>query len=381
MVKNPLVIAALFFSMMAAAQQEQCTTPDESIADPNSITKCAIEDVNGSKKQLSIEVSTRKRVVRKNKEAVSAIGGMTNSHQVADIKKNTLLVGKLELEDNSETIERIPFNIVEEIPLFPKCNNVPLIKQAKCFDEQMQKHIVSNFQYPEAAIDKGIGGRVLVQFTINSSGQVEDILLRGPNSGELLEKEAERIISKLPNFTPGKHNGKSVKVKYGIPITFQLPAGVKRTNLGKAPVRKAVVAKAPVKNVTKVTTAVEKEITDFVKFSEVQSIPQFSACAKSPDTQKLNCFNERMISHIQRNFHYPDAAAQQNIEGKVWVRFIIDKNGNVTNIKSKGPQNGQLLEQEAERMVSKLPKFAPGKHDGKDVNVEYYIPINFQLQE
>ena len=56
---------------------------------------------------------------------------------MANIKKNTLLVGKLELEDNSETIERIPFNLVEEITLFSKCNNVPLIKQSKCFETQI----------------------------------------------------------------------------------------------------------------------------------------------------------------------------------------------------------------------------------------------------
>ncbi|WP_299108568.1 energy transducer TonB [uncultured Tenacibaculum sp.] len=379
MVKNPLVIAAMFFTMIAAAQQEHCTTPDESIADPNSITKCAVDETDGSKKTLSIEVSTRKRVVRKNKEAVSSIG-MNSNNKIADIKKNTLLVGKLELEDNSATIEKVPFNIVEEIPLFPKCNNVPLIKQAKCFTDQMSKHVISNFKYPESAINQGIGGRVLVQFTISATGQVQDILLRGPQNGEVLEKEAKRIINRLPTFTPGKHNGKAVKVKYGVPITFQLPEGVTRTNTGKR-ARTTKVAKAPVRKATKTTVAKAKAITDYVKFSQVHSIPQFKACSKASDMQKLNCFNERMISHIQRNFNYPEAAAQQNIQGKVWVRFIIDKNGNVVNIKSKGPQNGTLLEKEAERMVSRLPKFSPGQHDGKVANVEYYIPINFQLKE
>ncbi|CAL2104091.1 Energy transducer TonB [Tenacibaculum sp. 190130A14a] len=378
MVKNPLVIAAMFFTMIAAAQQEHCTTPDESIADPNSITKCAVDDTDGSKKTLSIEVSTRKRVVRKNKEAVNSIG-MSSNNKIADIKKNTLLVGKLELEDNSSTLEKVPFNLVEEIPLFPKCNNVPLIKQAKCFSDQMSKHVISNFKYPESAINKGIGGRVLVQFTITPTGEVEDILLRGPQNGEILEKEAKRIITRLPKFTPGKHNGKAVKVKYGVPITFQLPEGVTRTNTGKrsatktaakAPVRKAVV-RAPKKNT----------ITNFVKFAEVQRIPQFKACSKASDMQKLKCFNDRMISHVQRNFNYPEAAAQQNIQGKVWVRFIIDKTGNVVDIKSKGPKNGRLLEKEAERMVSTLPKFIPGNHDGQTANVEYYIPINFQLKE
>ncbi len=62
-------------------------------------------------------------------------------------------------------------------------------------------------------------------------------------------------------------------------------------------------------------------------FNDVESIPLFKSCVKVSDTEKNNCFNERMISHIQRNFNYPEAAAAQNIEGKVWVRFIIGKKG------------------------------------------------------
>jgi TonB family protein len=376
--KFPLLVAAMLVSMLAVAQQEVCATPDESIADPNSITKCAIDDTkDGGKKQLSIEVSTRRRVVRKKNEAVSAIGGTSTSQKVANIKKNTLLVGKLELEDNSETIERIPFNLVEDIPLFKKCNNVPLIKQTKCFETQMSKHIMKNFNYPQDAFDKGIQGRVLVQFTIDEQGNVGAIQMRGPkNNGASLEKEASRIISRLPKFIPGKHNGKSVKVKYGVPITFRHPNPSKVAN-------NSVVAKKVIKKKAAKRVAYKKEklITDFVKFAKVQNIPQFKACLKVSDTEKINCFNERMVSHIQRNFNYPQAAAAQNIEGKVWVRFIIGKQGKVSNIRMRGPKNGQLLEQEAKRMVSKLRKFVPGMQDGKPANVEYYIPINFKLQE
>lgn len=369
MTKNiPFVLAAMLLSITTIAQ-EICTTPDETIADPNSITKCAIEDNDGNaKKQLSIEVSTRRRVVRKNKEAVSTIGEINASQKVANIKKNSLLVGKLELDDNSATIEKIPFNLVEEIPLFSKCNNVPLIKQAKCFETNMTKHIIRNFNYPQEAIEAGIQGRVLVQFTINEAGNVEDILLRGPEGGELLEKEATRIINNLPKFIPGKHNGKNVKVKYGVPITFKAP-GASNTSY-------AFSKKASKKKVVK-----EKEITDFVKFIDVQNIPQFKACSKAAETKKLTCFNERMVSHIQRNFNYPAAAADQGIEGRVWVRFIIDTNGKVTNIKMKGPKGGEILENEAKNMVSILPTFTPGQHNGKPVNVEYYLPVNFKLQE
>ncbi|WP_233861398.1 energy transducer TonB [Tenacibaculum piscium] len=372
MMKSILLITAMFMAVITFAQQEKCTSPDESIADPNSITKCAVKDTkDGVKKQLSIKVSTRRRIVRKKNEAVAAIGGATTSQKVANIKKNNLLVGKLELDDHAETIERIPFNLVEEIPLFSKCNNVPLIKQAKCFETQMSKHIIKNFVYPEDAIKAGIQGRVLVQFTIDEQGSVNSLQIRGPKNGASLEKEANRIISKLPKFIPGKHNGKSVKVKYGIPITFKHP-------------NPKLVLNSSINNkkqtVKKIITEDSKIITDFIKFSDVESIPNFKACSKVADTEKNNCFNERMISHIQRNFNYPEQAAIQNIEGRVWVRFIIDTQGKIQNIKMKGPKNGELLEEEARRMVSKLSTFIPGIQNGKPANVEYFIPINFTLE-
>jgi len=369
MMKFPLLAATLLVSLMAVSQQEHCETPADAIADPNSITKCAIDDSKDGKNQLSIEVSTRRRVVRKKNEATSAIGNINTSQKVENIKKNSLLIGKLELDDNSATIEKVPFNLVEEIPLFSKCNNVPFIKQSKCFETQMSKHILKNFKYPEKALSSGIQGRVLVQFTINQQGAVEGILLRGPKGGEALEEEAKRIITKLPKFIPGKHNGKTVKVKYGVPITFRTPGGSTSNN-------NTVATKQVVKKIVK-----EAIITDFIKFDKVQNIPLFKSCAKVDDSKKNTCFNKRMISHIQRNFNYPEAASAQGIEGRVWVGFIINKEGEVKNIQMKGPANGQLLEQEAKRMVAKLPKFIPGKQDGKAANVKYYLPVNFRLQQ
>ena len=98
----PLLILAILLSTITIAQ-EHCDSPDEDIADPNSITKCAVEEVKdadgNARKQVSIEVSTRRRVVRKNKAAAVALGVNSGTRQIANVKKTTLLVGKLELED------------------------------------------------------------------------------------------------------------------------------------------------------------------------------------------------------------------------------------------------------------------------------------------
>ena len=114
----------------------------------------------------------------------------------------------------------IPFAIIEDVPLFPGCERVAKSKRRDCFQEQMNKHIVKNFRYPEIAQEMGIQGRVFVQFMIGKDGSISGIRTRGPDKN--LEKEANRIISKLPKMTPGKQRGRAVRVPFSIPIQFKL---------------------------------------------------------------------------------------------------------------------------------------------------------------
>lgn len=125
-------------------------------------------------------------------------------------------------DDYSDIPDELPFAVIEDIPLFPGCETVPKAKRLDCFNEKMAAHISKHFSYPTRAAENNIDGRVQVQFVIDKQGNVTDIKLRGPKDGELLEKEAERIVLKLPKFTPGKQRGKPVKVKYAIPINFKL---------------------------------------------------------------------------------------------------------------------------------------------------------------
>ncbi len=112
----------------------------------------------------------------------------------------------------------VPFAWVEEVPVFPGCENET--DKRACFNEKMQRHISKNFRYPQEAQEKGIQGRVNTMFTISKDGSIPKITLRGPD--KLLEDEVERIISRLPRMIPGKYRGESVDVPYSIPVTFKL---------------------------------------------------------------------------------------------------------------------------------------------------------------
>ena len=86
-----------------------------------------------------------------------------------------------------------------------------------------------------------------------------------------------------------------------------------------------------------------------------------------------------LMRYLQENIKYPSEAAKNDIEGRVIVQFIIDKTGEVEDVKVVRPVSEEL-DAEAVRVVKTLPKFEPGRQDGEAVAVWYTLPISFKLQ-
>jgi protein TonB len=85
-----------------------------------------------------------------------------------------------------------------------------------------------------------------------------------------------------------------------------------------------------------------------------------------------------LMKYIQRNVKYPPIAKEYNITGKVFISFVVDRSGSVTNVKVvRGVDKN--LDAEAVRVIKSLPKYKPGKQRGKAVKVMFTVPINFTL--
>ena len=136
----------------------------------------------------------------------------TNEDEIIEVEE-------VEIEEEFDDVD-VPFAVIEDVPIFPGCEKVAKSERRNCFQEQMNKHIRRNFRYPEIAQEMGIQGRVYVNFIIAKDGSISNIRMRGPDKN--LEKEAQRIISKLPSMTPGKQRGRPVRFPFSIPITFRL---------------------------------------------------------------------------------------------------------------------------------------------------------------
>jgi len=88
---------------------------------------------------------------------------------------------------------------------------------------------------------------------------------------------------------------------------------------------------------------------------------------------------EAMYNYIRRNVRYPQIARQQQIEGKVFVQFVVDENGNITNVTLPKGDIGGGCGDEAMRVIKSMPKWSPGKQNGRAVKVYYIATINFTL--
>ncbi len=123
----------------------------------------------------------------------------------------------VEIMDYVETVEEevveeeaIPFAFVEEKPSF-------MGGDANAFSKWVNERLV----YPEIAKENGVSGRVTLLFTVNTDGSVSNVkVLRGVDSS--LDKEAVRVVSMSPKWTPGKQRDRAVKVTYTFPVIFQL---------------------------------------------------------------------------------------------------------------------------------------------------------------
>jgi TonB family protein len=137
-------------------------------------------------------------------------GVVVNASRVVSDKKS--MGYSVQEESKAQVVEiegKEVFTIVEEMPQYPGG------------EEKRLKFLAENIQYPVAASESGIQGTVYVSFVVNTNGKLVDVkILRGIGGG--CDEEALRVIKQMPRWTPGKQNGKTVRVLYNMPIIFRL---------------------------------------------------------------------------------------------------------------------------------------------------------------
>jgi len=156
-------------------------------------------------------------IVEDEKEIEETVIESTETDQEEEIVE----VEEVEVEEVEEDIE-VPFSVIENVPVFPGCENEKNNNaKKKCMSEKIAKFVNRKFN-TELAGDLGLSGRqrINVIFKIDKTGKITGVRARAPHPG--LEKEAQRVIGLLPKMKPGMQRGKAVIVPYSLPILFQV---------------------------------------------------------------------------------------------------------------------------------------------------------------
>ena len=114
-------------------------------------------------------------------------------------------------------------------------------------------------------------------------------------------------------------------------------------------------------------------------FAVVENKPIYPGCEDiESEEERFACMNKGIMTHLAENFHFPEKAVKKGIQGTVYVSFIIEKNGEVSHVKVVRGVH-RLLNKEAVKAVESLPTFTPARQKGKNVRMQYTIPISAKL--
>jgi len=274
------------------------------------------------------------------------------------------------------------FMVVEEMPRFPGCEDMEgSVKEIEeCAKGKMLEYIYSNLKYPSLAKDKGTEGMVVIQFVVEKDGSISGSkIVRDIGGG--CAQESKRVVDSMPKWRAGRQRNKAVRVQYTLPVKFKLESDTEETE-SKINMPVVVGFGSPNEKATKenLSTSDALESSDEV-FKVVEEMPRFSGCEDMEGSAKEieECAKGKMLEFIYRNIRYPAEARKKGIEGVAVVQFIVGEDGLLSDtriVRNPGGGTGE----DALRVINEMPRWIPGKQQGRKVKVLYTLPVKFKLE-
>lgn len=247
------------------------------------------------------------------------------------------------LQEMAREKEEPPFIVAETMPLF---EGGDLLK----FRQWLQTQV----RYPAEALKKQIEGRVVCSFVVERDGSVSNIMtLQSPD--RLLTNEVRRVLANSPRWTPGMQKGKTVRVKYIVPVDFRLPEkNEAATGAG--------------------TPAAAKTDSPAAEEGAPVTLAETMSLFHSGD---LTTFRQ----WLQTQIRYPAEALRKRIEGRIICSFDIERDGSVSNVQVLKTANISLY-REVKRALENPPRWIPGHHKGEvSLTKRKILVVDFSIEE
>ena len=236
---------------------------------------------------------------------------------------------------------RIPDYIyltAEEMPSFPGGTDA------------LQQYLASQGSKATPTPPTGRTRKVCVQFVVERDGYTSNAEVTRSDD-PTLDYDALRTVRSMPQWYPGRHGGDRVRVRISVEIPF---SGVDGEDAG-------VGVHIPV------ASPYTEHSSDHRVYETVEQMPKYPGG------------DAALLQYLASHTVYPAEAAENGVQGKVYVGLTVMEDGSVSDAKilrSVDP----LLDEEALRVVCSMPRWTPGKKNGQPVAVKMQVPVNFKLQ-
>lgn len=295
------------------------------------------------------------------------------------------------------------YKVVNKMPQFPGG------------EKALMNYLAQHIKYPIIDMQNGNQGKVTVQFVIDRSGKVKDLkVITSASPG--MDSEALRVLSQMPDWIPGEINGKKENIDYTLPIVFKImgvpcwhSSNVKFDNLqivldgqilpisfkskwlnsskltswntivpkkekekkeliekyGLAAANGVIIAISKRENpISKAEVRLEKDSLGNIIYDVVEKMPEYQGG------------DAKLMDFLKKNLIYPETEKNKNIQGRVYVSFVVNTLGKIEQAKvlrSLSPE----CDKEALRVINLMTNWIPGTQNGVPVSVRYTMPIRF----
>ncbi len=262
------------------------------------------------------------------------------------------------------------YKVVQFTPRFPGCEDLQTQKEKKsCADAKMLKYIYNNLKYSEEAINKKVNNGLVVQFIIETDGYITDINVI-KDIGYGCAQSAIDVVESMNHmeelWIPGSHFGRNVRVKYTLPIKF---------NLSKTHEFEDDVIETDSNEINNNKDSIYQSIED---------MPFFPSCPNEKNRKlRRNCGDAAMLQFVYKNIKSPPGSFDETDSRRIRAFFVVEKDGNITNIRVSGDTDngvGDMVVAVIEKMNEIGEQWIPGNVDGQIVRTQYELPINMRKE-
>lgn len=228
------------------------------------------------------------------------------------------------------------------------------------------QYLARTIKYPEAANKNQIQGNVQVKFNVNG-GKVSHVI-SNIKLGAGCDEEVMKVISSYKGFKTVADGKYALTVGFGIPESSEkfknklLPESDGYIELNKINITSYLPEETESSNIKPEHTG---NVYDFVS---IDKQPEFPGGIS------------KFYKYVGNNIKYPTLAQDNNVQGKVFLSFVVEKDGSLSDLQiTRGLGSG--TDEEAIRVLKESPKWNPGIKDGLPVRVKYNINVNFTLTD